>query len=117
HEIYALVRDPNRFDTSKFLDSRINYLYELQDIVAKNKSSDAQKIDQLKVIQGDLLQADSLKDLPDDIDAAFYLVHSMSTQNRKDFMDMEALCARNFMEAIERTNCKQVVYLSGISNS
>ena len=117
HEIYALVRDPSRFDTSKFLDSRINYLYELQDIVDKYKSSDVQKIDQLKIIQGDLLQAETLAVLPKDIDTAFYLVHSMNTQNRKDFMDMEALCARNFLEAIEKTSCKQVVYLSGISNS
>ena len=117
HEVYALVRDPSRFDSSKFLDSRINYIYELKDIIQEYQESSTQKIDQLKVIKGDLLEADTLKSLPDDIEVAFYLVHSMSTKNRNDFVDMEALCARNFLEAVESTKCKQVIYLSGISNS
>lgn len=118
HEIYALVRDPSRFDTSKFLDSRINYLYELKDkFLEQDISSLTQKVDQLKIIKGDLLQQESLTEIPKDIDVAFYLVHSMSTSNRKDFVDMEARCARNFLEAINQTDCKQVIYLSGISNS
>lgn len=118
HEIYALVRDPSRFDTSKFLDNRINYLYELKDyFLEQNPDKLTQNINQLKIIKGDLLQSITLKEIPKDIDVAFYLVHSMSTSNRKDFEEMEAMCARNFLEAVEETKCKQVIYLSGISNS
>jgi uncharacterized protein YbjT (DUF2867 family) len=118
YEVYALVRDPSRFDSSKFLDSRINYISELRDLVSYDETiSIKQKINQLKIIQSDLLNKSSLKNIPKDIDVAFYLVHSMSTENRKDFMIMEAMCARNFLETINETNCKQVIYLSGISNS
>ncbi len=52
---------------------------------------------------------------PKDIDAAYYLIHSMSASS-KNFNDLELQCAENFKKMVENTNCKQVVYLSGIVN-
>jgi len=51
-----------------------------------------------------------------DIDVAFFLIHSMST-SIKEFMKEEARSAGNFADFIRQTNCKQIIYLSGISNS
>ncbi|MEI7828184.1 MAG: SDR family oxidoreductase [Prolixibacteraceae bacterium] len=66
-------------------------------------------------------EIDLLKPIPDhlhalDVDVAFYLVHSMSSSFGQ-FMDEEALSARNFANFISKTRCKQIIYLSGISNS
>lgn len=66
-------------------------------------------------------EIDLLKPIPEtlhtlDIDVAFYLVHSMSASIGQ-FMEEEALSARNFATFISQTNCKQIIYLSGISNS
>ncbi len=66
-------------------------------------------------------EIDLLKPIPDhlhslDIDVAFYLVHSMSSSIGQ-FMEEEALSARNFAAFISKTNCRQIIYLSGISNS
>jgi uncharacterized protein YbjT (DUF2867 family) len=66
-------------------------------------------------------EIDLLKPIPThlhalDIDVAFYLVHSMSSSIGQ-FMDEEAVSARNFANFISKTNCKQIIYLSGISNS
>jgi len=66
-------------------------------------------------------EIDLLKTIPDhlhalDIDVAFYLVHSMSSSIGQ-FMEEEALSARNFATFISKTNCTQIIYLSGISNS
>ncbi len=66
-------------------------------------------------------EIDLLKPIPEhlhalDIDVAFYLVHSMSSSIGQ-FMEEEALSARNFASFISQTNCKQIIYLSGISNS
>ncbi len=52
---------------------------------------------------------------PKDIDAAYYLIHSMSS-DEKDFGSLEKRCAENFKILTEATKCKQVVYLSGIVN-
>ena len=61
-----------------------------------------------------MLDKSSLKNIPKDIDGAFYLVHSMS--NSSDYLKLEKECAVNFRSAINQTNAKHVVYLSGIVN-
>ncbi len=66
-------------------------------------------------------EIDLLKPIPEhlhsiDIDVAYYLVHSMSSSIGQ-FMEEEAQSARNFADFISKTNCKQIIYLSGISNS
>jgi uncharacterized protein YbjT (DUF2867 family) len=53
--------------------------------------------------------------IPKDIDAAYYLIHSMATDN-EDFEELEQRCAKNFKALIEETQCQQVIYLSGIVN-
>jgi uncharacterized protein YbjT (DUF2867 family) len=70
--------------------------------------------DKIEVIEIDLLKKDTLDRIPKDIDVAFYLVHSMSTS--KDFDKLELESAKNFQNAISKTECKQVIYLSGIVN-
>lgn len=53
--------------------------------------------------------------LPKDIDAAYYLIHSMATSSN-DFESLEETCASNFKNLVSETNCKHVIYLSGIVN-
>lgn len=65
------------------------------------------------------LKVDFLKDaevvVPKDIEVAYYLIHSMSGTG--DFEENERICAENFKNSIEKTNCQQVIYLSGMVNS
>ncbi len=90
HEVICCVRDPKRFTPPVSLQSRIS------------------------IIQVDLLDKASLTNIPNDIDGAFYLVHSMSAS--ADYMKMEEESAVNFREAINATKAQHVVYLSGIVN-
>ena len=69
----------------------------------------------VSVIEADFLNRESLDNIPEDIDLAYYLIHSMSTQSG-DFGEMEEICANNFKNRINDTNTKQVIYLSGIIN-
>lgn len=68
-----------------------------------------------------LFEVDFLKDIPspealNGIDAAYYLIHSMSA-NTSDFEQMEALSAHNFVKLINQTQARQVIYLGGIDNN
>jgi uncharacterized protein YbjT (DUF2867 family) len=67
----------------------------------------------LHVLEADLSNADKLH-FPEETDVAFYLVHSMREGN--DFQDKERSTAENFLSALSRTRCRQVIYLSGIVN-
>ncbi len=69
---------------------------------------------QVKIINGDLLEPETLKNIPNDIEVAYYLVHSMSGSG--DFAELELNSAKNFVNAIKNTNCKQIIYLTGIVN-
>jgi uncharacterized protein YbjT (DUF2867 family) len=92
HEVICCARDISRFNQSNYSDQN------------------------LTVIEADFLNEKSLHKIPNDIDIAYYLIHSMSTQSG-DFEKMEENCAMNFKNRIEKTNAKQVIYLSGISNA
>jgi uncharacterized protein YbjT (DUF2867 family) len=71
--------------------------------------------DQIDVIEADFLKPETLHNIPEDIDVAFYLIHSMSNSS-KDFESLEERCAINFKNQLEKTKVKQVIYLSGITN-
>lgn len=71
--------------------------------------------DNVYVIEADFLKPETLNNIPQKIDVAYYLIHSMSNSS-KDFESLEERCAVNFKEYIENTNTKQVIYLSGITN-
>jgi uncharacterized protein YbjT (DUF2867 family) len=65
--------------------------------------------------EADFLNFTSLKNIPKDIDVAYYLIHSMSN-SAKEFHILEEKCAFNFKRFAEQTTLKQVIYLSGITN-
>jgi uncharacterized protein YbjT (DUF2867 family) len=91
HEVVCCVRDKARFDSEKFNSTH------------------------LSVIEVDFLKPDTLQNIPSDIDAAYYLIHSMST-SIGDFGKMEEASAINFKNYIQQTKARQVIYLSGIVN-
>lgn len=68
----------------------------------------------IEIIEADLLDKESLKKIPKDIDIAYYLVHSMS--DSRDYEAQEKTSAINFRDRLNKTSAKQVIYLSGIVN-
>lgn len=65
-------------------------------------------------------EVDFLKEIPSadsisDIDAAYYLIHSMSA-DVGDFASLEERSAKNFVKLLDATKARQVIYLGGIAN-
>jgi len=90
HHVICCVRDVNRFSPPDSIRSFID------------------------VIQVDFLDNTTLDNIPKDIDAAYYLIHSMSTSN--EYEKLEEIAAKNFKDTINGTRVKHVIYLSGIVN-
>ena len=78
-------------------------------------SVDKEIREQIEVIEIDFLKDPKENILPKDIDAAYFLIHSMSASIH-DFDELEATTARNFNKTVAYTNIQQVIYLSGIVN-
>ena len=70
---------------------------------------------QVEIVEIDFLKDPDLVNFPKNIDAAYYLIHSMTTSSEK-FDSLESRAAHNFKIYMESTSIKQLIYLSGISN-
>ena len=90
HYVICCARDPQRINPPESIKSSI------------------------EIIKVDFLDQESLDNIPKDIDAAYYLIHSMS--NSKEYDKLEEIAATNFKNYINTTRTQQVIYLSGIVN-
>jgi len=63
-------------------------------------------------VAGDLTDYDSFADALEDVDIAYYLVHSMG--QGADFRELERECAQNFRRALDTHGVDRVIYLTGI---
>ena len=92
HEVICCVRDKNRLGLDKITLEKVT-LWEV-----------------------DFLHPIHLNNLPEKIDVAYYLIHSM-TSSTSEFDVMEGKSARNFNLYMNEIGVKQVIYLSGIVNN
>ncbi|WP_417352964.1 SDR family oxidoreductase [Flavobacterium alkalisoli] len=90
HELVCCVRDLNRIP-EQFKDQ-----------------------DSITFVEVDFLVYSTSVKIPQDIEVAYYLMHSMSAS--EDFEKQELACAYNFISYVKDTSLKQVIYLSGIVN-
>jgi uncharacterized protein YbjT (DUF2867 family) len=84
HDVRALVRDASGYDPPEGVD----------------------------VVEGDLLDPESLSGVFDGVDAAYYLVHSMRAG--EDFAERDRRAAQNFAAGADAAGVDRVVYLGGL---
>jgi uncharacterized protein YbjT (DUF2867 family) len=83
------------------------------DVVAFSRSASASQFpDGVEIFEGDLGDPATLSGLCEGIDAAYYLIHSLTAEN---FADLDRTYARRFRELASAAGVDRVVYLSGIS--
>ncbi|MEX1049527.1 MAG: SDR family oxidoreductase [Akkermansiaceae bacterium] len=92
HRVCGLVRDKGRFPSAQF-----------QAFLDDGR---------LVLVEGDMLNPAHLPAPPREIDAAYYLLHSMGAGH--GFEEREAACARNLVEWIAPTDCRRLLYLGGL---
>ena len=90
HRITCCVRSRQRFDTSH-LPASVN------------------------IIETDFSPESLQVTFPEDIDVAFFLIHSM--REGPSFEAAEQQAATSFLRLTENTRCQQIIYLSGIVNA
>ena len=112
-----LLTGANGYIGTRLLPLLLKENYEVVCMVRDKRRfiSHADPTARITIISGDLLNLDSLSEIPEDIDAAYYLVHSMSSSDQ-GFSDMERKSSENFSAVIRKTRCKQIIYLTGIAN-
>lgn len=92
HEVICCVRDKKRIPRDGIFAHKNVALFEV-----------------------DFLNKIQFSETLENIDAAYYLIHSMSS-GINNFEELEERSARNFLELLENTKAKQIIYLSGITS-
>lgn len=70
----------------------------------------------VSVVEIDFLDGTPRRAELKDIDAAYYLIHSMSDEGSTGFEELEKAAAKNFVDLLDGTSAKQIIYLGGITN-
>jgi len=68
----------------------------------------------VEVAQGDVLKPETLVRAMEGVDAAYYLVHSMS--ELADFRSRDLTAGRNFGRAAQAANVRRIIYLGGLGD-
>ncbi len=89
HQLVCCVRDKRRFEQ-------------------ENATKD------IEILEVNFTEPEKSLDFPKDIDAAFFLIHSM--KEGAAFEETEKSISEGFLKMAEKTQCRQIVYLSGIVN-
>lgn len=69
--------------------------------------------DKAELCQADALDPESLERALENVDTAYYLVHSMAAG--QSFPELDAIAARNFAEAAAHQGVRRIVYLGGLT--
>jgi len=81
----------------------------------QNRTGFARNKEGIEIFEVDFLKEIDLEKSPHDFDVAFFLIHSMATST-ENFEELEKRTARNFLNFVERSNAKQIIFLSGLIN-
>lgn len=70
--------------------------------------------EQVDIVVGDVLQPEGLVTAMEDVDVAYYLIHSM--RDNTEFSQRDIQAAQNFAQAATAAGVKRIIYLGGLGD-
>lgn len=114
--IKVLITGANGFVGKRLVVDLLTQGYEIYALCRiKGAKIFTEDMPNLHYIWGDLRNSDTLKKIPKDIEAAYYLVHSMS-DIVANLVDTEMQIVGQFLKPLKDSSVKQIIYLGGIIN-
>lgn len=107
--MHVLVTGATGFVGSHLVPTLLDHNHEVT-IVTRDQTSYTGPSD-VTVLEGDMTDEESVT-FPDDIDAAYYLIHSLHAGD--GFDDLDEQCARTFQQLADEAGVSHVIYLSGL---
>ncbi len=108
----VLVTGATGFVGSRLIDALLEDGVEVRAMVRDRAK--AEGLERCEIHEGDALDAESLTGAGEDVDAAYYLIHSMGRGSKGDFGERERTAADNFAAMAAREGVGRVVYLGGL---
>ena len=109
-----LVTGSTGFIGKKLVSKLSNSGYKVK-AMSRSPKSDTENV---KHVQADAFDIDSLTSATNGIDTAYYLLHSMEGSKKEwaEFANREKQQAQNFLKAATQSGVKRIIYLGGLVN-
>jgi uncharacterized protein YbjT (DUF2867 family) len=104
-----LVTGATGFIGTRLVGALVEAGHEVKSMTRRPESYDGPG----RPVRGDVGDRASLTEPLEDVEVAYYLVHSLDSA---DFEERDAEAARRFAEAAAKTGVQQIVYLGGLGN-
>lgn len=108
----ALVLGASGYIGSHLIPRLVEHGYRVRAVARNSKVLEARNWENVELVGADVLQPATLDAAFEDIDVAYYLVHSMAAGRNFGRLDLEA--ADHVARAAERARIKRIVYLGGL---
>ncbi len=72
--------------------------------------------ERIEVVYADCQNKDELRPALEDIEYAYYLIHSMRSKN-DEFAEKDKLAAQNFIDVAEEGKVKRIIYIGGLGDN
>lgn len=105
-----LVTGASGYIGSRLIPHLVAKDFTVRAMLRKNITNE--NLGSVEFVIADCFSGDGLKGALDNIDVAYYLIHSLKVSN--DFVDSEITCATNFAQAAKEAGVKRIIYLSGL---
>jgi uncharacterized protein YbjT (DUF2867 family)/uncharacterized protein YndB with AHSA1/START domain len=73
-------------------------------------------ISEVEVVEADVLKPETLSQAMENVDVAYYLIHSMSGTKNEGFHERDMRAARNFGKSADEHGLDRIIYLGGLGN-
>ncbi len=96
------------------LDALLAKNYRVRCLSRRAPSGRDRETNQCEWVQGDVLDKESLPPAMENVDTAFYMVHSMYSAGNFEELDRQA--ARNFGTSAHEAGIRRIIYLGGLAD-
>ena len=110
-----LVTGATGFVGSALIPALLDRGYSVR-ALTRDRSKGIEVLDpRVDVVEGDILAPDTLEGVFEDVDLAYYLIHSLETGGA--FEEQDRLAASTFAEAASEAGVDRVIYLGGLGEA
>lgn len=111
----VLVTGATGFVGSHLVTDLLEHGYDVRALTRDREAGQAQLDSRIDVVEGDVLDPDSLAGVFEGVDVAYYLIHSLGTGAAFEERDTKA--ADNFAAAASEAGVERVIYLGGLGET
>jgi uncharacterized protein YbjT (DUF2867 family) len=111
----VLVTGATGFVGSHLVADLLEHGYDVRALTRDREAGEAQLDSRIDVVEGDVLDPDSLAGVFEGVDVAYYLIHSLGTG--KAFEERDTTAADNFAAAASEAGVERVIYLGGLGET